>query len=60
MAVTGTFTRRGRAAGRWLALAALLAAVAVAFADSSTVVLALPALRGQFDGTMVVPWVVLA
>ncbi len=61
MAVMRTFTRTGRTAGRWLALAALLAAVAVVFADSSIVVLALPALLGQFGGTIgSVSWVVSA
>ena len=61
MALMGTFTRAGLAAGRWLALAALLAAVAVAFADSSIVVLALPALLGRFGGTVgSISWVVSA
>jgi len=50
-----------RAVVRWLALAALLAAVAVAFADSSIVVLALPELLRQFDVSITgVAWVVSA
>lgn len=50
-----------RSLGRWLGLAALLAGVAVAFADSSIVVLALPALLGQFGGSIgSVSWVVSA
>lgn len=48
-------------AGRALALAALLAAVAVAFADSSIVVLALPDLLRRFDVSITsVAWVVTA
>ena len=46
---------------RGLGLAALLAAVGVAFADSSIVVLALPELLAQFDGSITqVAWVVTA
>jgi MFS family permease len=51
----------GRAVGRPLALVLLLAAVAVAFADSSIVVLALPDLLGQFGVSIAgVSWVVTA
>ena len=47
--------------GRAVALAALLAAVAVAFADSSIVVLALPDLLRRFDVSIAgVSWVVTA
>ena len=53
--------RTGHTVGRRLALAALLALVAVAFADSSVVVLALPALLRQFDVSITsVAWVVTA
>ena len=46
---------------RGLGLAALLAAVGIAFADSSIVVLALPELLTQFDGSITqVAWVVTA
>ena len=52
---------KGRALARWLALAALLGLVAVAFADSSIVVLALPDLLRQFDVSITsVAWVVTA
>jgi MFS family permease len=52
---------KGRAIARWFALAALLGLVAVAFADSSIVVLALPDLLGQFDVSITsVAWVVTA
>src|SRR5215470_16039682 len=51
----------GRSVGRPLALALLLAAVSVAFADSSIVVLALPDLLRQFDVSIPgVSWVVTA
>ena len=47
--------------GRRLTLFAILAAVAVAFADSSIVVLALPSLLQQFDTSVTaVAWVVTA
>jgi MFS family permease len=47
--------------GRRLTLCAILAAVAVAFADSSIVVLALPSLLQQFDTSVTaVAWVVTA
>ena len=56
-----SLARVGRTVARGLALAALLAGVAVAFADSSIVVLALPALLGQFGGSIgSVSWVVSA
>jgi MFS family permease len=51
----------GRSVGRPFALVLLLAAVAVAFADSSIVVLALPDLLRQFDVSIAgVSWVVTA
>jgi MFS family permease len=51
----------GRSIARPLALGLLLAAVAVAFADSSIVVLALPDLLRQFDVSIAgVSWVVTA
>ena len=51
----------GRPVGRQVALALLLAAVTVAFADSSIVVLALPDLLRQFDVSIAgVSWVVTA
>jgi MFS family permease len=54
-------SRTGRSVARPLALALLLAAVAVAFADSSIVVLALPDLFRRFDASIAaVSWVVTA
>src|SRR5204863_4983668 len=53
-------TRRSRAVS-FLRRAPVTAAVAVAFADSSIVVLALPELYGRFDTTIeAVSWVVTA
>jgi MFS family permease len=58
---SGSPARLGRAIARWAALAALLGLVAVAFADSSIVVLALPDLLRQFDVSITsVGWVVTA
>ncbi|MGZ6660315.1 MAG: MFS transporter [Solirubrobacteraceae bacterium] len=58
---SGSGVGRGRTLARWLGLAALLALVAVAFADSSIVVLALPDLLRQFDVSITsVAWVVTA
>ncbi|MGZ6690032.1 MAG: MFS transporter [Solirubrobacteraceae bacterium] len=58
---SGSGVGRGRTLARWLGLVALLALVAVAFADSSIVVLALPDLLRQFDVSITsVAWVVTA
>ena len=58
---SGSAAAKGRAFARWAALAALLGLVAVAFADSSIVVLALPDLLRQFDVSITsVAWVVTA
>ena len=58
---SGSPAGKGRAIARWLALAALLGLVTVAFADSSVVVLALPDLLRQFDVSITsVAWVVTA